>query len=77
MKKSGVNSGWSITGKNSLDMNSTVCALHVKNMFLTSQLARYAVAANETQERFVTGICHNFYSFQLQKRGYTLGLNPG
>jgi len=57
MKKYGVNSGWSITRKNSLDVNSTVCALHTKNMFLTSQLARYAVAANETQECLVTGIC--------------------
>lgn len=69
MKKSGVNSGWSITGKNSLAMNSTVCALHMKNMLFTSQLAHYAVAANETQECFVTGMCHNFYSSRLQKRG--------
>lgn len=49
MKKSEFNSGWWIPGKNSRDMNSTVCALHVMSMFLTSQLAHCAGAANKTR----------------------------
>ena len=32
MKKSGVNSGWSITGKNSLDMNSSLCSTYEENV---------------------------------------------
>lgn len=65
MKKCRVNFDWLITRKNFLGTNCTVCVPHMKNMFLASQLAYCAVAAKETQQCFVVGICHNFYFLQL------------
>lgn len=41
-------------GKNNLEMNSTVCALHMKNIFLTSQLAHSAVHRNALLQEHAT-----------------------